>query len=163
MIKVHGITDIIIEWIEEIPETRKHKNIRYLFLIITVTLLVIAFWYGMLGYVLIAIPFFIVFLVMNFRRDVDYEFRYCDGSFMISRVRNESRRKRVFTCEIDSVKYVSDRLDSEAKPKKFYNEDDEDEERKVSTLYLSGGGPAVAFVMDSRFRKVLEVSGKIRR
>ena len=161
MIKIHGVTDISIEWMEEIPERFRHKNLRYLFLICTITFLAIAFWNGMLGFVLFAIPTLIVFLVMNANRCMDYEFHYFDEEFQVVQVKRKLRRKKVFDCNIERIDYAVDRFDKEANPKEFFGED---REEKVSTLFVNGerGREAIAFEMDSRFHKILEVTGKIR-
>lgn len=161
MVKIHGVTDINIEWMEQIPERFRHKNLRYLFLICTITFLAIAFWNGMLGFVLFAIPTFIVFLVMNANRSMDYEFHYYDEEFQIIQVKSKRRRKRVFYCNVDRIEYMVDRFDKDAKPHEFFDEDRED---RVSTIFVNGdkGREAAAFEMDGRFRKILEVTGKIR-
>lgn len=161
MVRIHGITDISIEWIEEVPETNKHKNFRYLFLVLMVTFLAIAFWEGMLGFVLFAIPMLIVFLILNMNRGVEYEFHYYDGQFDIVRIKNKKKRKKVLSTDLDHIEYMADRYAKESRPQPLY---DEMREERVSTLFVNGerAREVYAFEADDRFKKIMEVTGKMR-
>lgn len=150
-----------LEWLIDCEESTGHKIGRVASLIMAIVLFLFFSMSGQLFALIGLVIFAVIFILLQRKAYVEYEFFHFDGDIRISAIYNRARRKNKMKFTVSDVEYMVKKIEKQEVTKYFCIPDDMG---NIYTMVLNQDGKRTAVVMeaDPEFVKIMERKRKIR-
>lgn len=148
------------EWVASGRESRKHQKNRIYLVAAFIAFLAASIVTRGLIYIVLAIIFGVLTVRSRNSREIEYEYSYHMGEFQIFCISNATRRKKVFSCNLEQIQYAVKGLDDHTSTLQYYFHRD-----KAWTLQVNnnrGQNGVQIEEPDPRFIEILEAERKVR-
>ena len=152
--------DSTFEWVASGRESEKHKRNRIYLIAAFIAFLAASIVTRGLVYIVLAMIFGVLTVRSKNSREIEYEYSYQMGEFQIFCISNASRRKKVFSCNMDQIQYARKGVDDHTSILPYYFHKD-----TAWTLQVNnnrGQNGVVIEQPDPRFVELLEQARKVR-